>query len=122
MASFLPAMTSQHTSGRSARSHGACATWRVLTTLLAAAGVLLIGFAARSPAAHEHVHDDAAEPGHVCAITIAALGYCDTAAPEPQARPHAQAPLPFVATCDSFAWTAPEHWLNPSLAPPNRAA
>ncbi len=111
-------MPSLHAIARNTRQPRAFAPWRVLTGLLSAVGVLLIGLGAHSPESHEHVHPDAAHPEHVCAITLAAAGYCDTAAPAPEVDPTSPAPALFLETPESFAWTAPEYWLIPAQAPP----
>ena len=86
--------------------------------LLAALSVLAIGLGAASPDVHECAHHDADRPEHVCAITLATIGFCDTAAPMPAIEPgpcHLDFALPHPG---SFAWTTPTYWLMPAHAPP----
>jgi hypothetical protein len=73
---------------------------------------------AASPHAHESVHDDADHPGHVCAVTLAAAGFCDTA----PATWEAHSPLtpegaPVVGQAGE-PWSLPDYWHRPALAPP----
>ncbi|MBE2213831.1 MAG: hypothetical protein IAE82_08165 [Opitutaceae bacterium] len=115
-------MSSHRTTARLARRSRAFAPWRVLAGLLTALGVLAIGLAARSPETHEHVHGDAAHPEHVCAITLAATGFCDTAASAPEIAPGTRAPSLLAFSPKTFVWSAPDYWLTPALAPPVRAS
>jgi hypothetical protein len=122
MASLSFSMLSLRSIARPARRSRAFAPWRVLTGVLTAVGVLAIGLAARSPEAHEHVHHDAAHAAHACAITLAAVGFCDTAAPAPEVARGAGAPPLFASSPETFVWSAPDYWLTPALAPPARAS
>jgi hypothetical protein len=90
---------------------------RVLAVTLAFS-VFALGLLAVSPQAHAAIHPDAAKADHVCAVTIAAHGFCDTV---PQA-PVSQAPavveeISFVAPTH-VVWSAPEYWHVPAQAPP----
>jgi len=111
------------TAARQTTRPQARARWhRVLAATLALA-LLAIGLAARHPVVHEHVHhDEAHHEDHACAITLAASGFCDTAAPAPQVEPgRACVDLSFPEP-GSFSWVTPAWWLVPAHAPPTLAA
>lgn len=93
-------------------------SWDVAVAGLLAVAVLAIGLGAASPEMHEEVHCDADQPEHVCAITLAATGYCDTSA-EPLAIADDRGTIEhLLPEPGSYAWNAPSFWLIPAQAPP----
>lgn len=94
----------------------------MLAAVASALGILAIGLGAVSPETHEHVHADADHPEHACAITLAALGYCDTAAPAPAVLDTRAARRTAVHVPPTHAWSTPDFWLVPSHGPPPAAA
>jgi len=73
--------------------------WRGLAALCLSAALFGMVLLSASPGAHAALHPDAHAPDHLCAVTLAAAGYCDTAAPlvpRPVAPPVIadQCPLP----------------------------
>jgi len=115
-------MSSRHSTATHERRSRAFTPWRLVASLLAALGVLAIGLGAASPEVHEHVHHDADHPEHVCAITLATIGFCDTAAPLPELAPDASCLDLSLPHPGSFAWTPPAYWLIPAHAPPARVS
>lgn len=111
-------MCSHRATSTDERRSRAFAPWRLVAGLLAALGVLAIGLGAASLDVHEHVHDDADHPEHVCAITLATIGFCDTAAPMPGIEPGSCSLDLSHSHPGSFAWTTPAYWLMPAHAPP----
>lgn len=98
------------------------AAWRAVLAGWVALAILGIGLAARSPQVHDHIHCDHAEDAaHVCAITLAAAGFCDTAASAPDLAPIGGAFAAIATRGASFAWAAPDYWLIPTHAPPAAA-
>jgi len=84
-----------------------------------ALSLLTIGLVAHSPQSHEHLHgEDCHEPSHACAVTLAAIGFVDTAATPPDLRAP-EAPLnPLACEPVLFRWPTPTYWLIPTHAPP----
>ena len=82
------------------------------------AAVLAVGLLAASPRAHGEVHHDFDAPDHACAITLAASGFCDTAAPLVLVVRSEVSLRSVAAAVSGFRWSAPEHWHAPAQAPP----
>jgi len=83
--------------------------------------VLLLGFLAASPDAHHKIHDDAHAQSHVCAVTLAATGFCDTAPAMPAASPERQIVFEAPAAAVPFHWSTPCYWHPPAQTPPTAA-
>lgn len=65
-------------SSMSTRS-GSLVRWKAATAALLTLVVVMLGFLAVSPHAHEQVHEDADHPTHECAVTLFSHGKVDAA-------------------------------------------
>jgi hypothetical protein len=79
--------------------------------------VLLLNAMATTPALHALVHNDAAQAGHQCAVTLFAQGKIDAVAPVVFVSVPAEAIGTTSDWVSSFPWTTVE-FLPPGRAPP----
>jgi hypothetical protein len=89
----------------------------VIAALLSIA-ILEVSLLAVSPHAHEEVHADADHHDHVCAVTLATQGFCDTAALPPVVAAPTAFARDAIAIGYGYIWTAPDYWHVPAQAPP----
>ncbi len=85
---------------------------------LAFAGLLALTILTASPEIHRFLHADAGNPDHVCSVTLAKLGFCDTT--PAILLPETPAPLfqPAPDRAKTIRWSAPAFWHPPSHGPP----
>jgi len=80
--------------------------------------VFAVGLFAVSARAHGKLHSDAGSEDHLCAVTLAIAGYCDTAATLPAVAPDQKGLPTEVSATVGFHWSVPSYWHNHSQAPP----
>lgn len=84
--------------------------------------VFLLSALVASPAFHGELHADADSPNHVCAITLAAQGYCDTTPPPMRlGGTEITGRTPDLSSA-GFDWSVPHYWHAQALAPPTRGS
>jgi hypothetical protein len=83
--------------------------------------LLAMGALAASPHAHEGLHHDAGQPDHVCAVTLATAGFCDTSAHAPGVAPASNPAAVLFVAAQRFTWSTPRFWHAFAQAPPRVA-
>ncbi|MDR1789033.1 MAG: hypothetical protein LBR12_01515 [Opitutaceae bacterium] len=96
---------------------GPSVVWRVFAAPLAAL-LLAVSTAAAAPGAHQFFHADAAEPGHVCAVTLFAHGVEEAVPPALEIAVPVAVETPRQLVGGDAVFAAPERRLPPGRAPP----
>jgi hypothetical protein len=87
-------------------------------TVLIAVAVFAMGLIAASPELHADIHHDATDANHVCAITLASTGYCDTAATLRHFARHDATFEKLNVGRTSVFCPVPDFWHLPANGPP----
>ena len=87
---------------------------------LCALAVWLLGVLAMSPELHGHVHDDAAEPHHECAVTLFQHGAESPLTFSGLSLAPAETAIATLAPIDLIARAAADVRLQPGRGPPRR--